>query len=77
MITSSEEDSNESVADNRIVDVPAMEKLAAVVTDDGLLNVTVPGPLALLQISVIVLPLGRPSSLAAPSRLTPAINDVV
>jgi hypothetical protein len=76
-ITSSTEDSNESDAVNRNVYVPAAEKLAAVVTDERLAKVTVPGPLTSLQFTVSVLPLGWPSSLAAPNRFTPADKVVV
>ena len=78
MTTSSDADSKESFALKRNVYVPAEGKLAVVVSDVALPNVTAPvGPLTLLQSFVRALPVGSPSSLADPSRFAPADSVVV
>src|SRR5687768_2363437 len=66
--TSSEALREPSLAVRRSTYEPAAEKLAAVSTAAALPNVTVPGPVILLQAVVIAEPVGRPSSVTVPLR---------
>jgi hypothetical protein len=77
MMTSSEADNALSVAESRNVYVPAIENDAVVLRAAAFPNVTVPGPLTLLQDLVSVLPVGRPSSVAEPARVAVAGNVMV
>jgi hypothetical protein len=61
-----------SLAESLKVYEPAAENAAVVDALEPDPNVTVPGPLTLVQVTVMVLPLGNPSSLAVPQRLTAA-----
>src|SRR6266550_4115724 len=69
--------SSESFAVNRSTYVPASLNAALVTVIVGLANVTVPGPLTLLQVLLSVLPEGRPSSLTVPLRLAWAGRVIV
>jgi hypothetical protein len=56
---------------------PAAENVAVVAALDAEPNVTVPGPLTFVQLTVKVLPLGNPSSLAVPARMAVADRLIV
>jgi hypothetical protein len=72
MTTSSEAESRLSLAVSRNVYVPAIENVAVVLRDVAFPNVTVPGPLTVLQDLVSVLPVGNPSSVAEPDNVVDA-----
>src|SRR5947199_4720167 len=61
-----------SVAVKRSTWIPAVENIAVVVSALGFPNVTGPDPLTWLQVTVSVLPSGRPSSVAVPVRFAAA-----
>ena len=69
IVTSELEDSTVSVAVNRNTYVPAVESAAVVLNALVFPKVTVPGPLNFDQV-VWRIPLGNPSSVAVPERLT-------
>ena len=77
MTTSSEADNALSLAERRKVYTPADENAAVELRAAALPNVTVPGPLTVLQDLVSVLPVGQPSSVAEPARVTEAGNVMV
>ena len=77
MVTSDELESAVSEAVSRSTYDPDMENAAVVFLELTLPNVTVPGPLTLDQVVVIVLPVGKPSSVAVPVRVTEAGNVMV
>src|SRR5688572_31580583 len=56
---------------------PSSEKVAEVAALSGSAKVTEPGPLTFVQMKVRVLPAGRPSSVAVPSRATVSIGSVI
>ena len=72
MVTSALEENSLSLAVNRSTYVPAVENVAVVLNARALANVTVPGPLTLVHITVSALPNGKPSSVAVPTSLTGA-----
>src|SRR5579872_4837767 len=77
-ITSSVDVSAESLTVRRSVYVPAVSKVAFVVSAVGAENVTLPGPETTLQAYVNALGgAGSPSSLAVPLRVTPAFREVI
>jgi hypothetical protein len=77
IVTSEKADSAVSLAVNRKTYVPDAENVAVVASAFAFPNVTVPGPLNLLQVVVTLLPTGNPSSVAVPDKLAPAGNVIV
>lgn len=76
IVTSLVADIRLSLAVSRNVYVPATENVAVALSDDVLLNVTVPGPLTLLQLFVKA-PDGSPSSVEVPARIAADGNTTV
>src|SRR5206468_12804284 len=66
-----------SVAVKRSTWIPAVENIAVVVSALGFPNVTGPDPLTWLQVTVSVLPSGRPSSVAVPERFAAAGRVII
>ena len=76
IVTLELDDNTPSLAVNRNTYVPATENVAVVRNELGLPNITVPGPLTKLQVSVSF-PTGSPSSVAVPDRFAEAGNVIV
>ena len=77
-VTSSLPVSNESLAESLNTYVPAALKFAVVFKAFGDPNVTVPGPLTMLQVAVTVAGgFGNPSSVAAPLKVAEDGNVIV
>ena len=72
MMTSSDDDSAPSLAVSRSVYVPAVDITADAFNELALTKTTVPGPLTFTQLTEIVLPDGKPSSVAVPDNAGPA-----
>ena len=72
MTTSSEDDSAPSLPVSRRTYVPAVDITADAFNELALTKTTVPGPLTFIQLTEIVLPVGRPSSVAVPDNEGPA-----
>src|SRR5439155_21196995 len=66
-----------SVAVKRSTWIPAVENIAVVVSALGFPNVTGPDPLTWLQVTVSVLPSGRPSSVTVPEKFAAAGKVIV
>src|SRR5947199_10399342 len=66
-----------SVAVKRSTWIPAVENIAVVVSALGFPNVTGPDPLTWLQVTVSVLPSGRPSSVSVPEKFAAAGKVII
>ncbi len=71
MVTVSEADNAVSLAVSCNTYVPSTEKVTAVPGEPGFANVTVPGPLTLLQAAVTAAPAGSPSTVTVPANIAP------